>query len=161
MSSFFDGWTIPSWTVLIAAFGIVWLLQIAGTAWQMKHYQAVMGDIIARWKDGAVGVGNSRSRFGKGLILIIVVSPDEIVRDVRLMEGRSIFARFRQQTQYHGLSLKSLVDNAPAGKAGKGFKAAAGRALEQIARAQNNAANSGTSTEGPDSKEAPLAAITA
>lgn len=159
MSGLFDGWTIPSWTILIAAFGIVWALQIAGTAWQMKHYQAVLRDIIGRWKDGAVGVGNSRSRLGKGLILIVVVGPDEMTRDVWMMEGRSIFARFRQQPKYHGLSLEALVEAAPAGKAGQGFRAAAGLAIEQIKRAHNG--DSANSTAGLGSKVSSATAITA
>ncbi|CAG4926251.1 unnamed protein product [Acidocella sp. C78] len=139
MTNLFHGLGVPSWTGLIAVFAVVWLLQIAGTAWQMKHYQKVMGEIIGRWADGAVGVGNARSRLGKGLILIVVVGPDDMVREVRMMEGRSIFARFRPLERAAGRRLADLAADAPAGRAGNGFRLAARRAAEQVARARARA----------------------
>ncbi|MDA8253145.1 MAG: transcriptional regulator GutM [Rhodospirillales bacterium] len=139
MTNLFHGLGVPSWTGLIAVFAVVWLLQIAGTAWQMKHYQKVMGEIIGRWADGAIGVGNARSRLGKGLIVIIVVGPDDVVREVRMMEGRSIFARFRPLERAAGQRLADLAAVAPDGRTGNGFRLAVSRAAEQVARARARA----------------------
>ncbi|HEX7390261.1 MAG TPA: transcriptional regulator GutM [Acidiphilium sp.] len=123
-------------TTLIAIFAILWILQIAGTAWQMRHYRRVLGEIATRWRDGAIGVGNAKARLGKGMILILVVGTDDRLRAAMIMQGRSVFAKFRPLPALVGKPLDELRDESHIGAAPRdaGFARACARAIEQIDR---------------------------
>ncbi|OYV39833.1 MAG: hypothetical protein B7Z80_06200 [Rhodospirillales bacterium 20-64-7] len=125
--------SVPS---LIAIFAVLWLLQIGGTAWQMRHYRRVMAGIATRWRDGSVGVGNARSRLGKGLILILVVGPDQKIREALAMRGRTVFARFKEMPALRGVPVAGLRGSAKALGLEAGFDKAIGLALDQIDRLQ-------------------------
>ena len=77
-------------TYLLLFLAIGWLLQIAGTYFQMEHYRKVLGGIREEGREGYVGVGNAKARFGKGVILILVVGEDGIVREALSMRGMSL-----------------------------------------------------------------------
>ena len=127
------------WQFGLVLLGVVWALQALGTWIQMRHYRRVMGGISRQWSDGYLGAGNARSALGKGVILILVVGPDEIVRRLVLMEGRSIFARFEPRPEFEGMRLQALRDRKPLTGdpkifASKGFKGALKQAVDQIDR---------------------------
>ena len=98
------------WQVGLLAFAVLWGLQIAGTAFQMKHYWLTLKAITDRWADGFVGSGNARARFGAGAIAIVVAAPDLSVRQVLLMRGRTVFAKFRPEPALQGVALAELRD---------------------------------------------------
>ena len=88
----------------------------------MRHYRAVMGDVSARWADGFVGAGSARSILGRGVLLLLVVSPDRIVRRLLVMHGRIIFTRFEPVLEVEGrpmdrLSSEPLFGDKKRGKA--------------------------------------------
>jgi glucitol operon activator protein len=118
---------------LIAVFAVLWIMQIAGTAWQMRHYRRVLGRISTRWRDGFAGVGNARGRIGKGIILIVVVSADDIVREALEMRGRTVFAKFRPCAALAGASLADLRNASPL-PSDAGFSKALTQAIAQIDR---------------------------
>ena len=133
------------WQLGLILLAIVWVLQAVGTWAQMRHYRNVMGGISRQWNDGHLGAGNSRSILGKGIILILIIGPDDIVRRLMLMEGRSVFARFKVMEGFEGLRLATLRDPALGGGSPKlatrkGFRVALGQALEQIERARGRTA---------------------
>ncbi len=133
------------WQFGLILLAVVWVLQAIGTWVQMRHYRTVMGGISRQWADGHLGAGNSRSVLGKGMILILIIGPDDIVRRLMLMEGRSVFARFKVMEGFEGLRLAALRDPAvaegrPKLAARKGFRVALGQALEQIERARGRTA---------------------
>jgi glucitol operon activator protein len=118
---------------LIAVFAVLWIMQIGGTVWQMRHYRRVLGRISTQWHDGFAGVGNARGRIGKGIILIVVVGTDGIVREALAMRGRTIFAKFRPLAALTGMSLATLRDT-PASAHDGGFSKALTQAIAQIDR---------------------------
>jgi glucitol operon activator protein len=117
---------MPLWQIGLLLLGVVWLLQAVGTWLQMRHYREVMGAIHERWADGYMGVGNARSSLGRGVILMLVTAPDDTIRDLYIMEGRSVLAKFKRLDQFDGRSMASLLDD-------ESFTALRGRtqALEQ------------------------------
>jgi glucitol operon activator protein len=118
---------------LIAVFAVLWIMQIGGTVWQMRHYRRVLGRISTQWQDGFAGVGNARGRIGKGIILIVVVGTDGIVREALAMRGRTIFAKFRPLAELTGTPLATLRNAPPAARDG-GFSKALTQAIAQIDR---------------------------
>lgn len=126
------------WQLGLILLAVVWALQAVGTWMQMKHYREVMGDISRRWADGFVGAGNARGRLGKGVILILVVSPDDVVRRLAVMEGRSVMAKFKPLPEFEGRPLSELRENGFPGKE-KGRNLALSRAIEQIDRTRSKA----------------------
>ncbi len=122
------------WQIGLLLLAFVWMLQSVGTWLQMRHYREVMGSIERRWTDGYMGVGNARASLGRGIILILVVAPDDTIRDLFVMQGRSVFAKFSRLDEYEGRSVASLLaDEAFTGMRGRK------QALEQAAQQIENA----------------------
>ena len=94
-----------SWKTGLLLFAICWALQIAGTMRQMRHYRRVLGTLETRWADGYIGSGSARARFGRGAIMILVVSPAGTVRHALLMQGRTVWAKFKPMPGLVGLDV--------------------------------------------------------
>src|SRR5215212_9780020 len=56
------GW----WSLLLLVVAILWLAQIVGTYYQVRHYRKVLSRITQEGGEGYVGTGNAKARFGKG-----------------------------------------------------------------------------------------------
>jgi glucitol operon activator protein len=119
---------------LILALAVVWALQIVGTYFQMRHYREVLAGITREEGEGYVGVGNAKARFGKGVILILVVGEDDVVRRALRMRGMTIFARFKEAPELVGMGLDQVRNEDLEGPYEKGTMLAARRAIEQIDR---------------------------
>jgi glucitol operon activator protein len=63
--------------------------------------------------------------LGKGSIALVVVDPASQVRCVRVMQGRSVFATFKDRPELDGLTLGELRERVTA----KGFDPGAGQAI--------------------------------
>lgn len=125
------------WQWGLLALGFLWALQSLGVWFQMRHYSDVMKGITSKFNDGFVGAGNVRGRLGKGVIVLIVVTPDAIVRRFLVMSGRSVFAKFKRRTEFEGISLSALrTDPVMAGVEEPALAKATERAIEQIDKAR-------------------------
>ncbi len=122
------------WAILLLVLGCLWVLQVIGTYFQMSHYQKVLGGITAGGSEGYVGVGNAKSRFGKGVILILVVGRDGVVKRALKMRGRTVFARFEEAKALVGLEVEELRDEGREGLEDPATMVAARRAVEQVDR---------------------------
>ena len=119
---------------LILALALVWLLQIVGTYFQMRHYREVLGGITRERTEGYVGVGNAKARLGKGVILILVVDQNDLVVKALRMRGMTVFARFREAPELLGMRLDELRGGEREGPYEAATMRAARRAVEQIDR---------------------------
>jgi glucitol operon activator protein len=122
------------WSFLLLTLAVLWLLQILGTWHQMRHYREVLGRITREGSKGYVGVGNARARFGKGVILILVVDEGGKVDKALRMRGRSVFARFNEAPELVGLNVADLRKEKREGPYEAATMLAARRAVEQIDR---------------------------
>ena len=122
------------WAVLLLILGCLWVLQVVGTYFQMSHYRSVLGGITAGGSDGYVGVGNAKSRVGKGVILILVAGRDGSVERALKMRGRTVFAKFEEAKALVGLGVNELRDEGREGPEDPATMAAVRRAVEQIER---------------------------
>ena len=127
---------------LILALALVWILQIVGTYFQMRHYREVLGGITREEDEGYVGVGNAKAQFGKGVILILVVDENGVVKRALRMRGMTIFARFKDAPELGGTKIDELRDEERGGPYDKGTMLAARRAVEQIDRIKEEKARS-------------------
>lgn len=96
------------WQWALLGLGIVWAIQAAGVWVQMQHYSDVFKGITNQFNDGFVGAGHARGRFRKGAIAMVVVGPDLTVERVLTMTGRSVFAKFRRNRDFEGMTLEAL-----------------------------------------------------
>ena len=124
------------WQIALLALGLVWLAQSVGTWVQMKHYRDVLSAVSSRWSDGFVGVGNARANLGEGVILLLVISPQNTVRKLLIMQGRSVFAKFRARKELEGLSVEALLAHEDFSAEKSGRQKALQTALHQIERAR-------------------------
>lgn len=130
---------------LVLVFAVLWLVQIVGTYYQMRHYRKVLGGITREGGEGYVGVGNAKARFGKGVILILVVGEDERVKKALKMRGMTVFARFKEAPEFSDLTLDELRDEKRDERYEKGVMSAARKAVEQIDRIKEEKAGSAVS----------------
>lgn len=142
--AFFEG--IAWWQALLGALVIAWIVQIFGTMRQMRHYRIVLGEVNATYTNGFMGAGNSRGNFGSGVIAIVVATPDEIIRRVLVMEGRSVFAKFTPVSELEGKRLGELGDH-EFGPKGAGRRQAVMNAVEQITKVMAGRAEANTAME--------------
>ena len=119
------------WQIGLLAFAVLWGLQVVGTAMQMRHYKRTLDAIGERWNDGFVGSGSARAQFGAGAIAIVVASPDMTVRQVLVMRGRTVFAKFQPRPDLVGVAVAKLRDGD-----GRASKAARADAAIKLAVAQ-------------------------
>ena len=122
------------WAILLLVLGCLWVLQVVGTYLQMSHYRKVLGGITAGGNEGYVGVGNAKSRFGKGVILILVVGRDGLIDRALKMRGRTVFARFEEAKTLVGLAVDALREDGAEGPEDPATMVAARRAVEQVDR---------------------------
>jgi len=127
---------MQNWQIALILLAAVWAAQAAGTWRQMLHYSSVMGEITRSWSDGWVGAGNARGKFGKGVIILLVVDPRQVVRRLLIMEGRSVLAKFVPLPEFEGRPLSALGGETFPGHQ-KERNQAISRAIEQIGRARD------------------------
>jgi glucitol operon activator protein len=126
------------WQWGLLALFCVWGLQSLGVWLQMRHYTDIFKGLTAQFNDGFVGAGNFRGRFSKGTIVVIVVTPDAIVRRLLIMSGRTVFTKFRRHEEFEGMTLDRLrSDPAVLGEGEPGVAEAVKKAIEQIDRARS------------------------
>ncbi len=134
------------WKTGLILFALCWALQIAGTALQMRHYRRVLAALETRWSDGYIGSGSARARFGRGAIMILVVSPAGIVRDALLMQGRTVWAKFKPLPGLAGLDIATCRDHAPFAPRDARLAVAFRQCLDQIDRVCAQAGAEGRAT---------------
>lgn len=132
------------WQFALIAFVLAWGLQALGVWRQTRHFRAVFGDLRTRWSDGALGAGAAPAKLGKGVIAIVVVDPEAVVRAVRIMRGRSVFAEFKSRDEFTGLSMDELKARAASAGFERGIGGAILKAIEQIEKVRGKAANKGS-----------------
>lgn len=115
---------------------LAWAVQAYGTWRQMRHYSDVMAAITRAYGDGHLGAGNARGSLGKGVIAIVVVDDQDIVRKLMLMEGRSVFAKFRDFSQAVGRPLAEIMVAPVFPEAEAGRNKAVAQAVEQVIKAR-------------------------
>jgi glucitol operon activator protein len=129
---------------LILALALVWILQIIGTYFQMRHYREVLGGITRESNEGYAGVGNAKARFGKGVILILVVDRNDTVTRALRMRGMTVFARFQEAPELVGMRLDELRGGEREGPYEAATMRAARLAVEQIDRIKSERAGATT-----------------
>lgn len=96
------------WQGVLALLAAAWLLQCVGTWVQIRRYREAFRALSSGWSDGWMGAGKG-GRFPRaGVIAMIVVAPDETVRRVVAIAGRTVFAKAERFERFEGLSVRAL-----------------------------------------------------
>ena len=135
-----------NWQTGLLLFGLCWALQVAGTVLQMRHYRQVLDRLSREWDDGFIGSGSARARFGRGAITILVVSPGGIVRKALVMQGRTVWAKFRPLPALVGIDLDRFRNGTACPQRQARLSEAFQRAAEQIDRIAGQRAASRTAS---------------
>ena len=92
----------------LVAIGVtVWILQTVLGLWQFKKFS---NHIKYLRSFGRVAIGRARGRFLAGVIILLVI--DNYCRIIKgeIMEGRTVFADFKEFNILNGLTLFELSD---------------------------------------------------
>ena len=92
---------------LVVAAVTVWILQTVLGLWQFKKFSNHIKELR---KSGRVAIGRARGRFLAGVIVLLVI--DNYCRIIKgeIMEGRTVFAGFKEFNILNGLTLFELSD---------------------------------------------------
>ncbi|OXS76752.1 transcriptional regulator GutM [Domibacillus enclensis] len=97
------------WGYLLAGFVVLWLLQIYLTTRQMRHYRATIQK-MSRRESGYLGVGVEKKKLGSGTVLILVTDENGVVEECRVMNGVTVFAKFKKCKRFIGQHISTLQD---------------------------------------------------
>ena len=81
--------------------------QILGARLQVRQYQAAVRRLRQR---GNVGIGGRKGRFGPGCIVLLACSGDGTIVGAEVMQGMTIFSRFRPVPDLYGQSVYNLKE---------------------------------------------------
>ena len=93
---------------LVATAVVVWILQTVLGFWQFKRFSNHLKNLR---NTGRVAIGRAKGRFLAGVIVLLVI--DNYCRIVKgeIMEGRTVFADFKEFNLLNGLTLFELSDD--------------------------------------------------
>lgn len=96
------------YTKLIIAFAVVWFIQGYMSIVQNRSMTKTLTDIQRRHRTGHLGVGIKKAKWnlGKGFYIILVADDPGILKEVQLLSGFFVTARFKPLNEYVGLSVK-------------------------------------------------------
>lgn len=96
-----------TWGWFIAIFIGMWLIQFLLTKLQMKNYQTTIRRMSKR-PSGYLGVGIQKQKIGIGVIAIVVTNEDGTIEECEVMQGVTVFTRFKPFTAYEGMHMNKL-----------------------------------------------------
>lgn len=99
---------MQTWIFIALLFVVLWGLQFLLTHYQLKNYHQTIREMSKRGS-GYLGVGKSKRRFGKGIVMVLVTDVDDVVVEARKMEGVTVFSRFEEFSEIAGEKLSSLL----------------------------------------------------
>ena len=92
---------------LIAAGVVVWILQTVFGLWQFKKFNSHLKNLR---QIGRVAIGRARGRFSAGVLILFVIDDDCRILKGEIMQGRTIFADFKNFDKFNGLTLFELSE---------------------------------------------------
>ncbi|WP_017549998.1 transcriptional regulator GutM [Salinicoccus carnicancri] len=99
---------MQTWIFIALLFAVLWGLQFLLTHYQLKNYHQTIREMSKRGS-GYLGVGRSKRRFGKGVVMVLVADVDDVVVEARKMEGVTVFSRFEEYSELAGQKMSSLL----------------------------------------------------
>ena len=83
---------------------LVYMLSLIATFYHNRMYFVALR--LAKTKGVIVSTGKKRSYFSKGSVAIIACDDENIIRHGEILEGRTIFAKFKSIQGIEGLTLQ-------------------------------------------------------
>lgn len=90
---------------LLGGLFLLFVIQVVGTHLQVKEYKRAVREMH---RLGNVGIGSRRRRLGPSNIVIIACGSDGEIVDGRMMQGMTIFSRFRPMEGIAGRTIYEL-----------------------------------------------------
>ena len=89
---------------LIVTAIVMWVTQTALGLWQFKRFNR---ELKAMRREGRVAIGKAKGRFSAGAIVMFVIDNETRIWRGKVMEGRTVFADFKE---FDGLDGKKLTE---------------------------------------------------
>ncbi|WP_158734878.1 transcriptional regulator GutM [Alteribacillus sp. YIM 98480] len=88
--------------VLLAIVAIIFILQCILGFWQVKNFNLHYAELR---KHGKVAIGRSKGLIRTGVVLLISIDNNTRIKQVRKMQGVTVFARFKNMKSLEGSHL--------------------------------------------------------
>lgn len=100
------------WQGILALLVLAWTLQCAGTLVQVRRYRAAFRELSNGWSDGWMGAGKGGSALRGAALAMVVMGPDERIRRVVSIRGRTVFAQAERLAHLEGMTAEALREEA-------------------------------------------------
>ncbi|SFP81218.1 DNA-binding transcriptional regulator of glucitol operon [Salibacterium halotolerans] len=97
------------WGTFFVVFAAIWALQFVLTHLQVKHYQGKIKE-MTRKHQGYLGTGYFKKRFGNGAVMLVVCDEETNIKEAKVMQGLTVFARFKTVKKLIGMTLEETRD---------------------------------------------------
>lgn len=96
------------YTKLIIAFAVVWFVQGYLAIVQNRSMTKTLTDMQRKHTSGHLGVGIKKAKWniGKGFYIILVADEVGVLKDVQLLSGFFVTARFKPYNKLMGLNIQ-------------------------------------------------------
>ncbi|WP_199616608.1 transcriptional regulator GutM [Paenibacillus alkalitolerans] len=121
---------MDTWGAVIILFAGMWMLQVALTFVQSKHYKLTIREMSA-YGPGFLGVGVAKRKLGVGSVIVLVTDLSGKVVEAREMTGVTLFARFRKNAELAGKSIEVLSKTEDSSSRSDAIRMAVERIREQ------------------------------
>lgn len=91
---------------------VILALQSILSFMQIRYYHRCMYKITQQYsnsKNYYLYSSMERKRFGSSAIVVIVVDQNYVIKECQILQGKSIFARFKALPQFYGQSLSQIL----------------------------------------------------
>lgn len=93
------------WTLIAIAI-VAWVGQLLLGLYQMRRFTRHIKAMRARY--GKVAIGKAKGGFRAGCILLLAIDDQYVITHGEILEGVTVFTRFREYDRLNALSLLSL-----------------------------------------------------
>jgi glucitol operon activator protein len=129
---------MPTWQWILLLWVGVWALQSVGVWFQTRRYAGQLKDLQHQYNSGYIGTGYGPRRFSRGAIAMIVATTDLKVSKFLLMRGSTVFASFKPQEEFVGLTLAEVLQKLSDEPKKSSLKEATEKAIQQIMRVKQD-----------------------
>lgn len=84
------------------------ILNFIGSYLHTKYYQNTLYKVQKEYDSGYMGVGITQGQFKPKKVLILIVDEKNIILDCKVLNGLSVFSKFKSLSEFKNMNYKEL-----------------------------------------------------
>lgn len=119
------------WGALILVMVVAWVLQIALTILQSRHFSRTVKE-MSNQSSGYLGVGVAKQKLGVGTVIILISDLSGKIIQAKEMTGVTVFSRFKPVCEFVGNQIETYEQIPKDRNRNKAIRLAVEKIKEQV-----------------------------